>query len=132
MLTIRLQRTGKKNRPEFRVVVTTKTAAPKKKFLEVLASFNPRTKALLVKDKERVEYWLGQNVQLSPTVHNLFVTNGLLSKPKVKAFTLPKKAPEVAKPESVEKKEEEKSEPVTESAPTEVQNQELNTTSEGE
>ncbi len=92
MLTIRLQRTGKANRPDFRVVVTPKTSAPKKKFLEVLASYNPRTKQLVVKDKARIDYWLSQNIQLSPTVHNLFVSQGFVQSAKVRAFKLPKKA----------------------------------------
>ena len=104
MLTIRLQRTGKKNQADFRIVLAEKEAPVKKKHLEVLGAYNPRSKDFKVND-ERVKYWITQRVELSPTVHNLFVTKGLLEGAKVRAFNTPKKAPEAAavpevKPES--------------------------------
>lgn len=96
MLTIRFQRTGKRNRPEFRVVVAPKTAAAQKKFTEILGNYNPRTKALVVKDQARLTYWLSQRIELSASVQNLFVTQKLVDGAKVKAFSLPKKeAPKV-------------------------------------
>ncbi len=91
MLTIRLQRSGKKNQPEFRIVLAQKTAAVNKKFLEVLGNYNPRTKDFAVKNEERLKYWISQHVTISPTVHNLLVSKNLLDKPKVKAFSTPKK-----------------------------------------
>jgi len=90
MLTIRLQRTGKKNQADFRIVLAEKEAPVQKKFAEILGSYNPRRKTFQVKE-ERVKYWLGQRVELSETVHNLFVTKGLVEGKKVKAFTIPKK-----------------------------------------
>lgn len=93
MLTIRLQRTGKKNQADFRIVLAEKESPVQKKFTEVLGTYNPRKKAFNVK-KERVEYWLGQHVAMSPTVNNLFVTHGVMNGPKVKAFSVPKKAEE--------------------------------------
>ncbi len=95
MLTIRLQRTGKKNQADFRIVLAEKEAPVQKKFTEVLGSYNPRKKNFQVKE-ERVKYWLGQRVELSETVHNLFVTKGLVEGKKVKAFTIPKKPVEAA------------------------------------
>lgn len=94
MLTIRLQRTGKKNSPDFRIILAESTAAASKKFVEILGSYNPRTKNFVVKDTERLQYWIGQHVTMSPTVHNLFVSKSIISEPKVKAFTTPKKAEE--------------------------------------
>lgn len=92
MLTIRLQRAGKKNKPEYRIVLAEKTAASQKKFTEVLGSYNPHTKALVIKDQERLNYWKDeQHVELSATVHNLLVTKDLIKEPKTKAFTIPKK-----------------------------------------
>lgn len=91
MLTIRLQRAGKKNRPEYRLVLAEKTAASQKKFVEVLGSYNPHSKALALKNEERLQYWIGQHVEVSPTVHNLLVTKQVISGNKVKAFALPKK-----------------------------------------
>jgi small subunit ribosomal protein S16 len=90
MLIIRLQRTGKKNQADFRIVLAEKTAPVNKKFTEILGSYNPRKKVFQAKE-ERVKYWVSQHVQISPTVHNLFVTKGLLDAKKVKAFNTPKK-----------------------------------------
>lgn len=90
MLIIRLQRTGKKNQADFRIVLTEKAAPVQKKFLEVLGSYNPRKKYFQVKE-ERLKHWLDQHVALSETLNNLLVTKGLFSGPKVKAFSIPKK-----------------------------------------
>jgi len=105
MLTIRLQRTGKKNQADFRIVLAEKQAPVNKKFTEVLGSYNPRRKVFMAKE-DRVKYWIGQHVELSPTVHNLFVVNKLLDAKKVKAFNTPKK------PSSAEATEGKPAEPV--------------------
>ena len=86
MLTIRLQRTGTKNSPVFRVVLAEKHRSASKKFLEVLGHYNPRAKTFGLKDEARLKYWLDQNIELSPTVQNLLVTQKFLDKPKVKAW----------------------------------------------
>ena len=96
MLTIRLQRSGKKNRPEFRIVLAQKTAAAGKKFVEVLGHYNPRTKEFGVKSEDRLKYWIAQHVELSPTIHNLFVSKNFIDLKKVKAFKVPKKKEEPA------------------------------------
>jgi small subunit ribosomal protein S16 len=114
MLTIRLQRAGKKNRPEYRIILAEKTSAASKKFLEVLGNYNPHTKALILRNQERLQYWISQRVALSPTVHNLLVSNNLITEKKTQAFTIPKK-PVVAE----EKPAEVVAEPAPESAPTE-------------
>jgi small subunit ribosomal protein S16 len=92
MLTIRLQRTGSKNRPSFRLVLAQAHRAASKRFLEVLGHYNPSNKAFGLKNEERLKYWLSQNVQLSPTVHNLLVEKKLLDAKKVKAWKPKKKA----------------------------------------
>lgn len=94
MLIIRLIRTGKKNAPSFRVVLTEKTAPPKSgKFLEILGNYNPRLSAKggpasggkeLNLKKERIKYWLSQGVQTSAVVHNLLVNQGIIRGPKIK------------------------------------------------
>src|SRR5258708_1782250 len=96
MLTIRLQRAGKRNRPEFRIVVAQTTAAAGKKFVEILGNYNPRTKEFTIKDEPRLKYWIAQQVTLSPTVHNLFVTKSIISEKKTQAFKIPKKPVEAA------------------------------------
>ena len=96
MLTIRLQRTGKKNQADFRIVLAEKESPVNKKVVEILGSYNPRKKNFQVKE-ERVKYWIAQRVELSETVHNLFVTKSLLDAKKIKAFTIPKKPVEAVK-----------------------------------
>ncbi len=96
MLTIRLQRTGKKNAADFRVVLAQKTASATKKFVEILGSYNPIKKTLNIKNQDRLKYWIAQHVEVSPTVHNLLVTNKLIDAKKVKAFKTPKKPAEAA------------------------------------
>src|SRR5581483_7994660 len=96
MLTIRLQRTGTKNKPSFRLVLAEKEKAASKKFQEVLGSYNPRSKAFAVKDEARLKYWIGQHVELSPTVHNLLVEKKLVEAKKVKAWAAKKKEGEPA------------------------------------
>lgn len=91
MLTIRLQRAGKKNRPEYRVVLAQTTASASKKFVEILGSYNPHTKALGIRKPERLNYWISQHVSMSPTVHNLLIANKLMEGDKVRAFNVPKK-----------------------------------------
>lgn len=92
MLKIRLQRVGKKNQPMFRIVLAEKQKAVKKEVVEILGHYNPRTKDFAVRDPERVKYWISQHVQVSPTVHNLFIDKGLLSGEKLKAWKPKKKA----------------------------------------
>lgn len=92
MLTIRLQRGGKRNTPQYKVVLAQKTAANQKKFVEILGSYNPHTKELGIRSNDRLNYWMNdQHVELSATVHNLFVTKELIKADKTKSFTIPKK-----------------------------------------
>jgi small subunit ribosomal protein S16 len=92
MLTIRLQRTGKRNAASFRIVVAEKTAHVSKKFQEVLGTYNPRDKQFNLKNPERVQYWISQHIEISPTMHNLLIDKGLLKADKIKAFKIKKKA----------------------------------------
>ncbi len=81
MLTIRLQRIGKKHQPSYRLVVAparSKMGAPP---TEDLGSYDPRTKQANVK-AERVQYWIGVGAAPSLTVHNLLVRTGVVNAPK--------------------------------------------------
>jgi small subunit ribosomal protein S16 len=126
MLTIRLQRAGKRNHSHFRVVLAEKTAHVSKKIQETLGSYNPHTKEFVVKDPVKLQYWLDQNVELSPTVHNLLVIKGILKADKVRAFNTPKiekpaevapAAPAAAATTETPAAPAEESAPVKESAP---------------
>ena len=93
MLTIRLHRTGKRHQPQFRIVLAEKQKHPSKKFIEILGTYNPRNKEFAVKSEERIQYWISQHVELSPTVQNLFVGHNLLKDgSKVQAWKPKKKS----------------------------------------
>lgn len=119
MLIIRLLKTGKKNSPAFRLVLTEKTAGPKSgQFLEVLGNYNSRVFTKDAKGKknkevslkeDRIKYWLSQGVKTSDTVHNLLVSAGIIDAPKIqKKITAKKGGDESASTEV--KKEGEKEE----------------------
>lgn len=95
MLTIRLQRTGKKNQADFRIVLAEKAAPVQKKIQEILGSYNPRKKYFKI-NEERLKYWLSQNITPSPTIQNLLISKELTQGKKVKAFSTPKKAAPIA------------------------------------
>jgi len=83
MLVIRFLRTGKKNQPYFKIVVTDKRKPPRAgRFVEELGSFNPKSKEKVVK-AERVTYWLSVGAQPSPRVHNILVSKGILKEKKI-------------------------------------------------
>ena len=72
MVAIRLRRAGSKKRPFFRVVVTDSRAARDSSFVEILGHYNPRTKpAVVVIDRERVDYWVKKGAQPSDSVRTL-------------------------------------------------------------
>ncbi len=95
MLIIRLQRTGKRNQPFFRIVVTEKKSPPKGKYIEKLGSLDPRTKRVTLK-VERIKYWLENGAQTSDTVWNLLVKKGIIKgrKRKIKISAKRKKKEE--------------------------------------
>ena len=70
MLMIRLRRTGRKNDPAFRVVVTERRSKPQSNGIEILGSYHPKTKQVLLKE-ERIEYWRLRGAQMSDTVRHL-------------------------------------------------------------
>jgi small subunit ribosomal protein S16 len=82
MLTIRFNRTGKKNRVSYRLVLQEKTKAPGKRHIEILGSHDPHTKTTILK-KDRILEWLSKGVQTSDTVHNLLVREGVIEGKKV-------------------------------------------------
>lgn len=90
MLKIRLQRIGKPGHAYFRLVVMEHALKTKGMYHELLGSYDPHKKQLQAK-KDRVEYWIKQGVQLSPTVNNLLINHNVIQGEKVKAWK-PKKS----------------------------------------
>jgi len=110
MVSIRLQRIGRKKLPHFRLIVQDKQKDPWDKSLEILGSMDPRTKEISLK-KERIEYWLSVGAQPTNTVHNLLIEQGIIKGEKVKTITISKKR--AAKKEG-KKEEKTKEDPKTE------------------
>ncbi len=91
MLIIRLARIGRKNDPAFRVVVTEHTRGPKSgKHLEILGNYNPKMDDISI-DGERVKYYISNGAQVSDTVHNILVGQGIIEGKKINV--LPRKSP---------------------------------------
>ncbi len=99
MLMIRLRRVGRKNDPNFQIVLVDKRRAPKSgAFLELLGSYDPHKKTLNLKS-ERITYWIQKGAQPSDTVHNMLVKQKLISGSKINVVPAPKAAVEAPKAE---------------------------------
>lgn len=91
MLKIRLQRTGRKNEPTFRLVLTdSKNSAKSGRFLEVLGNYDSRKGEKAEFKSDRISHWMSVGAQVSDTVHNLLVEKKLISGKKLNK--LPKKS----------------------------------------
>jgi len=91
MLTIRLQRRGRKNDPSFRVIlVESKRAAKTGNVNEILGNYDARSARIDLKG-DRIKYWMSQGATISDTVHNLLVSNKVIEGKKINV--LPRKSP---------------------------------------
>ena len=78
MLTIRLQRVGRKNDPAFRAVVTdSKNAAKSGKFIEIVGTYNPKSGLTSFKN-DRIKEWMSKGAKVSDTMHNFLVKDKVL------------------------------------------------------
>lgn len=97
MLVIRLLRTGRKNQPSFKIVVTEKKNPPKGgRFLEEVGTYSPLTKNKTLK-ADRVKYWMSVGAKPSDTVFNMLVSQGVVEgkkRPKHKKEVKKESAPE--------------------------------------
>jgi small subunit ribosomal protein S16 len=79
MLMIRFQRIGRKNDASFRMAVLEKTAGPKAgKYVDLVGTYNPKTKQITYK-ADRIQDWIGKGAQVSPSLKNLLIKNGVLT-----------------------------------------------------
>ena len=94
MLSIRLFRTGKKNQPFFKIVVTDKRNPPKGgRFVEKLGFWNPLSKEKEI-NSERVKYWISQGAQPSDTMHNFLIDQKIIEGKKIAKHSKAKKKKE--------------------------------------
>ncbi len=101
MLSIRLQRIGRKNEAAFRVVLTdSKNAAKSGRFKEVLGSYTLKGDQITL-NKERITHWIGVGAKPSDTVHNMLIQAGITEGKK--RNVLSKKSPTVKRKEAKKK-----------------------------
>ena len=92
MLMIRFQRIGRTNDPAFRIAVLEKARAAKAgSVVELLGTYNPRSKALTL-NEEHVKEWIAKGAQPTDSIRNLLINKGVIEGKKVNA--LPKKTPQ--------------------------------------
>jgi small subunit ribosomal protein S16 len=92
MLMIRFQRIGRTNDPAFRIAVLEKERAAKAgNIVELLGTYNPRSKALTL-NEEHVKEWIRKGAQPTDSIRNLLINKGVIEGKKVNV--LPKKTPQ--------------------------------------
>ena len=69
-VAIRMSRVGKKKAPFYRIVAADKRRARDGKFIELIGTYDPRTKALRI-DVERYDRWVKVGAQPSGTLATL-------------------------------------------------------------
>jgi small subunit ribosomal protein S16 len=70
MIAIRLSRFGRKNAPFYRIVAVDSQKKQGGTFLEILGTWNPDKKKLIIKNEE-LKIWVGKGAQISPAVKKL-------------------------------------------------------------
>lgn len=79
MVKIRLVRTGKKNEPHFRIVAMHGSSPRNGAYIQKIGYYNPRTNpSTLVYDKDILQKWIKNGAQMTDTVHDLFVKEGIV------------------------------------------------------
>lgn len=95
MLRIRLRRTGKKNKPQYRIVVAEHKMAIQGKFIDRVGHYNPESKDLVL-DKEKVLDWINNGAKPTNTVAKL-MKQAKITHPNATVIVFPKKAPKTEK-----------------------------------
>jgi len=81
---IRLRRVGRKKLPLYRIVVAEKTAPRDGRFIDVIGTYSPKSKAegdQLTVDTEKARAWLAKGATASETVSSLLRKAGLFKTP---------------------------------------------------
>jgi small subunit ribosomal protein S16 len=87
-ITIRLAKTGRKNLPSYRMVVSTTRDKRNGKFLDILGFYNPSMNPVQFKyDDKKFKEWKAKGAQVSPSVTKLITGKYSFTKynPKSKA-----------------------------------------------
>lgn len=91
MLKIRLQRTGRKHEPTYRLVLTDqKDSAKSGKYLELLGNYDSRHGEKVELKADRISHWISVGAQVSTTVHNILVDKKIIAGKKLNKLPLKK------------------------------------------
>jgi small subunit ribosomal protein S16 len=122
MLAIRFLRSGRRNAPFFRIVLTESSKPPKSGFIKVLGWYNPKTKDSSLKREEILD-WLNKGAKPSNSLSKLLEQNKISH--KLVKFVPAKPKAKKAKNEAAQDKVDSQKTQATEeeSAPAEDQNQ---------
>jgi small subunit ribosomal protein S16 len=71
-----MSRYGRKKKPFYRIVAADKRSQRDGAFLDIIGTYDPRTKEANIK-KDIAEKWIKNGAQLSDTVKDLFVKQGV-------------------------------------------------------
>jgi len=118
MLKIRLARVGKKKKPVYRIVISEHTKDMYGNHLEILGTYNPHTKEIVLKE-DRIKHWISNGAQCSDVVNNLLINEKVITGKKGKAVMISKKR-KVKLDEKTASKEEKTEEKPTEGVSDEV------------
>jgi len=123
MVVLRLRRGGRRHDPHYRIVAQEKRSKLNGAYIESIGHYHPvAPNKELVIDKERAKHWLSQGAQLSVTVNNLFVKDGVLPKEaKISRVYSQKKKVEEEKPAEAKPAEEVKEAETKAEEPAEVE-----------
>jgi small subunit ribosomal protein S16 len=93
MLTIRLSRTGKKHKPQYRIVVQEKARDPWSPAIEVVGHYNPNHQPSTIDlTEERIKHWISKGAQPSASVQNMLINAGIVkADKKSRSVTISKK-----------------------------------------
>ncbi len=81
MVRLRLQRTGRKKRPSYRIVAADSRAPRDGAFLEIIGHYDTLTDPpTVVIDEDKALKWLKEGAKSSPTVTSLLQKQGVLDK----------------------------------------------------
>jgi small subunit ribosomal protein S16 len=112
MLTIRFSRVGRKNKAQFRIVLQEHTAAPTGGHIELLGSYDPHQKKAIFK-AEKIKEWIAKGAQVSDSVYNLFIKEGVIEGKK-RGIKMEKPKKEEVKVEAKEEIKKEEVAPIAE------------------
>jgi len=86
VLKIRLNRTGARKKPSYRIVVAESTAPRDGKYIEIIGTYDPLTDPATIKlDGDRAKHWLSVGAQPTERVVKLMAREGLVEAPSYPA-----------------------------------------------